>query len=83
MNKNTLVIPEVPFGITSSLIESIIKANDKGKIKIKRIQEQYGSKGRNFCASARWCFSGKTIDALFAFSSCEIAIFPLTLHHSA
>ncbi len=78
LDKNTLVITEVPFGMTtSSLIESIIKANDKGKIKIKKIEDNTAEKVEILIHLPSGVSPDKTIDALFAFSSCEIAISPL------
>ncbi len=78
LDKNTLVITEVPFGMTtSSLIESIIKANDKGKIKIKKIEDNTAEKVEILIHLPAGVSPDKTIDALFAFSSCEIAVSPL------
>jgi topoisomerase-4 subunit A len=73
----TLVITEVPFGrTTSSLIESIIKANDKGKIKIRKIDDNTSDKVEILIHLIPGMSSDKTIDALFAFTDCEISISP-------
>ena len=78
MNKNTLVITEVPFGTTtSSLIDSILKANDKGKIKIKKIEEHTAAEVEILIHLPSGISPDKTIDALFAFTNCETSISPL------
>ena len=78
LNKNTLVITEVPFGTTtSSLIDSIIKANDKGKIKIKKIEDNTAADVEILVHLPSGISPDKTIDALFAFTSCETSISPL------
>ncbi|MFV0522023.1 MAG: DNA gyrase/topoisomerase IV subunit A [Mangrovibacterium sp.] len=76
-DNKTLVITEVPFGkTTSSLIESIIKANDKGKIKIKHIDDNTSDKVEILVQLATGVSSDKTIDALYAFTDCEVSISP-------
>lgn len=76
-DSKTLVITEVPFGrTTSSLIESIIKANDKGKIKIRKIDDNTSDKVEILIHLIPGMSSDKTIDALFAFTDCEISISP-------
>lgn len=76
-DSKTLVITEVPFGrTTSSLIESIIKANDKGKIKIKKIDDNTSDKVEILIHLIPGMSSDKTIDALFAFTDCEISLSP-------
>jgi topoisomerase-4 subunit A len=77
-NKNTLVISEVPYGnTTSSLIESIIKANEKGKIKIKRIEDNTAGNVEILIHLPSGVSPDKTIDALYAFTNCEVSISPL------
>ena len=78
LNKNTLVITEVPFGTTtSSLIDSILKANDKGKIKIKKIEDNTAADVEILVHLPSGISPDKTIDALFAFTSCETSVSPL------
>lgn len=78
LNKNTLVITEIPFGTTtSSLIDSILKANDKGKIKIKKIEDNTAADVEILVHLPSGISPDKTIDALFAFTSCETSISPL------
>jgi topoisomerase IV subunit A len=77
LDKKTLVITEVPFGTTtSSLIDSIIKANDKGKIKIKRIEDNTAAEVEIVVHLPNGISPDKTIDALYAFTNCEISISP-------
>ena len=76
-DNKTLVISEIPFGRnTSSLIDSILKANDKGKIKIKRIDDNTARDAEILVSLAPGVSSDKTIDALYAFTDCEISISP-------
>ena len=76
-DSKTLVITEIPFGRnTSSLIDSILKANDKGKIKIKKIDDNTASEVEILVHLAPGVSSDKTIDALYAFTDCEISIYP-------
>jgi topoisomerase-4 subunit A len=78
LNKNTLVINEIPFGTTtSSLIDSILKANDKGKIKIKRIEDNTAAEVEILIHLPSGISPDKTIDALYAFTNCENSISPL------
>jgi topoisomerase-4 subunit A len=78
LDKNTLVITEIPFGTTTtSLIESILKANDKGKIKIKKIEDNTAAEVEILIHIPSGISPDKTIDALYAFSSCETSISPL------
>ncbi len=72
----TLVITEIPSGTTTSLIESIIKANDKGKIKIKKIEDNTAAIAEIVIHLAPGVSPDKTIDALYAFTDCEISISP-------
>ncbi len=78
LDKNTLVITEIPFGTTtSSLIDSILKANDKGKIKIKRIEDNTAAEVEILIHLPPGLSPDKTIDALYAFTACETSISPL------
>ncbi len=78
LDKNTLVISELPFGTTtSSLIDSILKANDKGKIKIKKIEDNTAAEVEILVHLPSGLSPDKTIDALYAFTSCESSISPL------
>ena len=78
LDKKTLVITEIPFGTTtSSLIDSILKANDKGKIKIKRIEDNTAANVEILVHLPANISPDKTIDALYAFTNCENSISPL------
>ena len=73
----TLVINDIPFGKnTTSLIETILKANEKGKIKIKKIEDNTAEKVEILVHLTPGISSDKTIDALYAFTDCEISISP-------
>ncbi|WP_411767683.1 DNA gyrase/topoisomerase IV subunit A [Winogradskyella sp. A3E31] len=77
-DKNTLVITEIPYTTTtSSLIDSILKANDKGKIKIKKIEDNTAAEVEILVHLPSNISPDKTIDALYAFTSCETSISPL------
>jgi topoisomerase IV subunit A len=77
VDSKTLTITEVPFGrTTSTIIESIIKANEKGKIKIKKIDDNTAANVEIIIQLAPGVSSDKTIDALYAFTDCEIPISP-------
>ncbi len=77
-DKNTLVINEIPFGTTtSSLIDSILKANEKGKIKIKKIEDNTAAEVEILIHLPSGLSPDKTIDALYAFTNCENSISPL------
>jgi topoisomerase IV subunit A len=77
-DKTTLVINEIPYGTTtSSLIDSILKANDKGKIKIKRIEDNTAKNVEILIYLHGGISPDKTIDALYAFTNCEVSISPL------
>ena len=79
MDKTTLLISEIPFGTTtSSLIDSILKANEKGKIKIKKIDDNTASNVEILVYIPNGISPDKTIDALYAFTNCEMSISPLT-----
>lgn len=76
-DSKTLVVTELPFGkTTATLIESIIKANDKGKIKIRKIDDNTSDKVEILIHLVPGMSSDKTIDALFAFTDCEVSISP-------
>ena len=77
VDKRTLVITEIPFSTTSETIkDSIIKANEKGKIKIKKVDDLTADKVEIVIHVANDESSDKTIDALYAFTSCEVSISP-------
>ena len=77
LDNKTLVISEIPYGkTTSTLIESILKANDKGKIKIKKVDDNTARNVEILVHLAPGVSSDKTIDALYAFTDCEISISP-------
>ncbi|MCZ4408415.1 DNA gyrase/topoisomerase IV subunit A [Cryomorphaceae bacterium 1068] len=76
-DKKTLIIDEIPHGTTTgSLIESIIKANDKGKIKIKKIEDNTSDKAEIIVHLPPNISPDKTMDALYAFTDCEVSISP-------
>ncbi|MFA5620731.1 MAG: DNA gyrase/topoisomerase IV subunit A [Weeksellaceae bacterium] len=76
-DKNTLKITEIPFGTTTGgLIESIIKANDKGKIKIKKAEDNTAQNAEILIHLIPGMSPDKMIDALYAFTDCEISISP-------
>jgi len=78
LDKNTLVINEIPYGTnTSSLIDSILKANDKGKIKVKKIEDNTAAEVEILVHLPNGISPDKTIDALYAFTACESSISPL------
>ena len=77
LDNKTLTIHEIPLGTTTgSLIESVLKANDKGKIKIKKIEDNTSSIAEIIVHLAPGVSPDKTIDALYAFTDCEISIAP-------
>ena len=79
LDKKTLVIDELPFGSnTSSLIESILKSNDKGKIKIKKIDDNTSDKVEILVHLQPGIDPDQTIDALYATTDCEVSISPNT-----
>ncbi len=78
LDKNTLVITQIPFSTnTSTLIDSILKANEKGKIKIKKIEDNTAAEVEILVHLASGVSPDKTIDALYAFTACETSIAPL------
>jgi topoisomerase-4 subunit A len=79
LDKKTLVINEIPFATTTtSLIDSIIKANEKGKIKIKKIEDNTAAEVEILVHLPPNVSPDKTIDALYAFTNCENSISPLS-----
>jgi topoisomerase-4 subunit A len=78
LDKQTLVITQIPFSTnTVTLIDSILKANDKGKIKIKKIEDNTAAEVEILIHLFPGVSPDKTIDALFAFTACESSIAPL------
>ena len=76
-DKKTLLIKDVPYGITTSqLVDSILKANDSGKIKIKSVVDNTAKDVELAIQLAPGVDTGQTIDALYAFTDCEISISP-------
>lgn len=77
LDKKTLIIRDVPFGITTTqLIDSIIKANDQGKIKIKKVTDNTAAEVEIEVDLAQGISADITIDALYAFTDCEVSISP-------
>ena len=77
VDNKTLIIHEIPFGTTTgSLIESVIKANDKGKIKIKKIEDNTAAEAEIIIHLAPGVSPDRTLDALYAFTDCEVSISP-------
>ena len=75
IDKSTLLISEIPYGTTTtSLIDSILKANDRGKIRIKKIDDNTASKVEILIYLPNGISPDKTIDALYAFTNCETSI---------
>ncbi len=78
LDKQTLVITQIPFSTnTTSLIDSILKANDKGKIKIKKIEDNTAAEVEILIHLPPGVSPDKSIDALYAFTACETSISPL------
>lgn len=77
IDNKTLVISEIPYGkTTSAVIDSILKANEKGKIKIKKVDDNTAKNVEILVHLAPGVSSDKTIDALYAFTDCEISLSP-------
>ncbi|MFA6751335.1 MAG: DNA gyrase/topoisomerase IV subunit A [Fermentimonas sp.] len=77
LDNKTLIIKDVPYGrTTSGLVDSILKANEKGKIKIRRVDDITAQDVEIHVQLASGVSSDKTIDALYAFTDCEISISP-------
>ena len=78
LDKNTLVISEIPYGTnTTGLIENILKANERGKIKIRKIEDNTAASVEILVHLPSGISPDKTIDALYAFTDCESSISPL------
>ena len=79
IDKNTLAITEIPYGKTTHvIIDSILKAKDKGKIKIKKIEDLTTKTANILIHLPNDVSPDKTIDALYAFTDCEVSISPNT-----
>lgn len=77
VDKKTLAITEIPYGTTtSSLIDSIVAANDKGKIKIRKIDDNTAENVEILIHLTSGVSPDQTIDALYAFTNCEVSISP-------
>ena len=77
LDTKTLVITEIPYATnTSSLIDSILKANDKGKIKIKKVEDNTAQDVEIVIHLATGISPDKTIDALYSFTDCEVSLSP-------
>jgi len=77
IDKNTIAVTELPFGVTTnSLIDSILKANDKGQIKIKKVVDNTAAEVEVRIDLASGVSPDVTTDALYAFTSCEVSISP-------
>jgi topoisomerase-4 subunit A len=77
VDKKTLVIRSVPFSVTTTqLMESIVKANDQGKIKIKKVTDHTAADVEIIVELAQGISPDITIDALYAFTDCEVSISP-------
>lgn len=78
LDKSTLVITQIPFSTnTTTLIDSILKANEKGKIKIRKIEDNTAADVEILIHLPAGVSPDKTIDALFAFTACETSVAPL------
>ncbi|OYU84446.1 MAG: DNA topoisomerase IV [Flavobacterium sp. BFFFF2] len=78
LDKQTLVITQIPFSTnTSTLIDSILKANEKGKIKVRKIEDNTAAEVEILIHLPAGVSPDKTIDALYAFTACEVSISPL------
>ena len=77
LDNKTLAIREIPFGkTTSSVIDSILKANEKGKIKIRKVDDNTAAEVEILVHLTPGTSSDKAIDALYAFTDCEVSISP-------
>ena len=77
LDNKTLVITEIPYGkTTSTLIDSILKANEKGKIKIRKVDDNTAADVEILVHLTPGTSSDKAIDALYAFTDCEVSISP-------
>jgi topoisomerase-4 subunit A len=79
LDKKTLIVDEIPYTTTTgSLIESILKANEKGKIKVRKIEDNTSDKVEVLVHLHPGVSPDQMIDALYAFTDCEISIAPLS-----
>lgn len=77
LDQKTLVVTELPYGKTTvTLIDSILKAQEKGKIKVRKVEDNTASEARIVIHLQPGVSSDKTIDALYAFTDCEVSISP-------
>lgn len=77
LDKKTVVIREIPFATTTtSLIDSILKANERGKIKVKKITDNTAKEVEIFIELQPNVSTSVTVDALYAFTDCEVSISP-------
>lgn len=77
LDKKTLVVSEIPYGTTTgSLIDTIVAANDKGKIKIRKVEDNTSENVEIVIHLVPGISPDKTIDALYAFTDCEVSISP-------
>jgi len=77
VNSKTLAVTEIPFGTTTgSLIDSILAANEKGKIKVKKVEDNTAENVEILIHLQPGISTDKTIDALYAFTNCEMSISP-------
>lgn len=77
LDKKTVVIRDVPYGVTTTqLMESIVKANDQGKIKIKKVTDNTAQEVEIVIDLAPGISPDITIDALYAFTDCEVSVSP-------
>ena len=78
-DKHTLIVSELPFSTTTtSLINSILRANDKGKIKVKKVEDNTAEHVEIAITIPAGISPDKTIDALYRFTDCEVSISPLS-----
>ena len=78
-DKHTLIVSELPFSTTTtSLINSILRANDKGKIKVKKVEDNTAEHVEIAITIPSGISPDKTIDALYRFTDCEVSISPLS-----
>lgn len=79
VDKKTLSITEIPFGTTTtSLIDSILKANDKGKVKIRKVEDNTAEAVEILVHLPSGVSPDQTVDALYAFTNCEVSISPIS-----
>ena len=77
VDKNTINVTELPYGVTTNtMIDSIVKANDKGQIKIKKVVDNTAAEVEVSIELAPGVSPDLTIDALYAFTNCEVSISP-------